>query len=771
MHYLYLVLLVGIITGKAFCRPPLQNVAESQGNEAEYEEEEAASDEGAVEESESKISPEDSAANEQEENDLGQSANELDVAKQQMESQTSNTNDEVSRYNLNKNNEYDAFEKRKNNDESQSPAEQCDSSKLLSKSYVEKPDDKTFLRRDDTIKALNNEKLPIDKRTLQSQPASNEDGDILFERSLQSSQYKTNSKDFADASSQFHFAKQPSNPVYESVHDFNKYKINLERDRRDARDVKETIQTLSAIGTKDAGNAAADGAAAADTAAAVAVNAAAAADAAATAGAANCVNNVEDEETAIKRHVEKLSAQELKELLNSLSEDKRQLLIKIMGNQEEYNVEINKREITKKAGVAPDNSLVENGQSDLSKLRSCVVSEASSNTESTGVGSSKVENSQSSTNVLPVTSKSTDADNETSFSPLLTVKKVEIPNTMDTSNLADPKSNLALELKMNNKRETSDGQLTNVKGSSEEEDEKFVDNDGLLNEYGNFGRAEKDMSEFDDAPPDTGFYNKIGNALKREASDKNNDAEDALMSLEDSFPHANAYDDNESEMAPLVRVKRKNLESSVNKRSAGIASDSKVAFCPYRAENEDEDNDEGSEFDDDGFYDRTSNLAKSVVKDTIASDGGDSNGAPNNVQDDSVQSKTNIEEQINLVNPNKSNRDVASIGSDTDSVLSGGEGIDENLMYNGALRNKRTFSVSKGSCAGEEAAADELLKEYDRPAHSTVLDEEIAVTQNSPNFNEKDALNPLTRSFEGEVGRYKRIRRVKQPVSPETDNL
>ncbi|KAI5643037.1 hypothetical protein NE865_05078 [Phthorimaea operculella] len=682
MRYFYLLLLVGILTGRTFCRPPLQNVEESQGDEVEYEEEEEAADEAAEEDGEQRISLEDS--DEQEENDMGKSINDLETAKQQMDRRTTTANEELSKHN--KNYEGGAFEKRKTKDELQPQAEQQDINQFLSKTYVE--DEKRISNRVDTNK-MNNQKLHIDKLTRQSEPASNENSDVLFERSLQSSEDRINRNDFADENSQYH-SKQRSNPVHESDPDFNKYRINLGRDRRDARD------------------------------------------------------NAEDEETAIKNHVKKLSAQELKELLNTLSEDKRQLLIKIMGNEEEYNVDINKREITKKAGVASDvNSLVENEQSDVSKLQeSGTVSEVSSNTASTEMANNKLENSQSSINVLPVTSKSADASNETSFSSLFTVKKVEIPKPMDTSNLADPESNSAPELKNNNKRETIVNQLSNIEGSFDEEDNKLFDNDGLLNEYGNFGGAEKDMSELDDELSESGFYKNNAKALKREASDNSDDTDDAVMSLEDSFPNANAYDDKDSEMAPLVRVKRKNLDSSVYKRSAEMASDSKVAY------------------------------SKSAVKDTINSDGGNSDdGAQSNFEDDSVQLKLGAEAQTNLVNSDKSDRDVAKIGSDTDSVLSGGQGVDENLMFNSALRNKRTFAESKESSAGEEVAADEAVEEYGRPMRSTVIDEDIAVTQNSLNFNEKDSVDPVAHNFEGELGRFKRIRRVKPPTSPETEDI
>lgn len=486
--------------------------------------------------------------------------------------------------------------------------------------------------------------------------------------------------------------------------------------------------------------------------------------------------STENEEAAIKRHVKKLSSKELEELLASLSDDKRELLKKIISDDADFIVDnINKREITKKSGAAAseDNSFLEGVQLEVSKLQ-----EGSSSEDSIGDSQQRTESTQNSkqpetTEVTePVAKYSSSSSNFVTPGTKVDLREntndlkqdksksdaILVESKKDQANMDDQSS-----VKTEIKREAKMGDLSDVDMPFNEG--KLLGNNFDDQEFSNeqgYNMCPQD-DEFSEIIDDSQLRNANGNSLKREAVDLS----ESMKSLEESFPNSNAYDDADfysgTMLAPLVRVKRRNMELAMKKRAAALSPEANVAYFPYRAENDDEDNDEGNEFDDDGFFDRTSNLAKSNVKANVQEGSPVDIGTPKHLKPISKYTKTNNVIRSKNFKIENMESDTMSLGSDTDGVISGVEGVDDNLMYNSATRNKRSEQESK---AYEHV--DDTEPKNNRLLRSTpLMDDEIQTASEHPisaaveNYQENDAFGSLPRSYEGELARYKRIRRVK----------
>ncbi|KAI8420196.1 hypothetical protein MSG28_008747 [Choristoneura fumiferana] len=558
-----------------------------------------------------------------------------------------------------------------------------------------------------------------------------DDGEILFEngdnkRVQVTKVMKNEPNDFnAEPSGQSHFYKKYYNPLRSENIEFEEggSEENQEDSQRDRREVQQpTAEEPSPPETKE------------------------------NKELHNIAN--EDDQAAIKRHIKKLSSEELDELLNSLSEEKKALLQKIIETDaSNENNNLNKREITKKAGAVEENNFLDGGALDTNKISGPTINlntdGASQNTETT-------ENINSTVCPNDIGETSTSKNSETSLAH--SVNK-ESTNNIDenaqdsaedngaaaTAELATSKNENKREVNLNdfNNEETLDNHLNPD------------DSQDALNDQSYVCSQDEDLSQLMD--DEEQLHYDVRNTQKRD-TEQENDA-NLSKSLQESFPNSNSYDDSGayagSDMAPLIRVKRRNKEHAVKKRAAAIMPiESKVAYVPYRAENEDEDSDEGNEFYDDGFFDRTANFAKNVNKLS------DSRRKTLRLNADGTASEV---KQSNLMDNIGS--DTMSIGSDTDNVLSGVEGVDDNLMFNGAAREKR--SVEKGS---KLELADDLIKEdLSCSQRSTTVDgsKKSESFSNLVNYDGNEAFGPIPKSYDGELGRYKRIRRLKQSVNPD----
>ncbi|XP_049877270.1 putative uncharacterized protein DDB_G0282133 [Pectinophora gossypiella] len=776
MHYTLMMMMFGCLVAQTFTRPATMEDAgdsefNSEGDEAEYagENDGSEADDSVQDEEESRLSEQDSAPDDQEEEPRQNqhfrepNGNAYSQKSSGDEDQTTgDTGDSFAGLKSNKNSDSDEepVEESNSNNEYQTPTKLRESGKFIEKGEInDQPDALQHLlnRDDNNVKSLRNDKNAINKRTPISRNVANEE-DLLFESNdgNRDQREKTDKGEYnnesSDASEQSQYSKKLYNTMQEGVPDEKRYDnhYNLNRDRRAIQDTNDTISNLNSN---------------------------------------NAQLETDDEEAAIKRHVKKLSGEELDELLNSLTEDKRELLKKIMENDAGSDNEINKREITKKASAAPDeNGYLESGQSDTSKLQEGSPGSDSNAPAQSSTEHSKLPNPQSDINVLPVT-KTLEVSNSSSSTIINTDNKAEfitrdpdsnsgksesgvntIAPVLDSNNQAKVNSNPQESTKTETKRETNMKDLSNFETPYEDTkpyEGNFKDSQDFARDSGYFYSQDEDLSRIMD--DESQINNNIN---KREVlNDKDADFSDSMKSLEDSFPNSNSYDDDDpysgSDMAPLVRVKRKNLDMNVKKRAAGILPDAKVAYFPYKAENDDEDNDEGNEFDDDGFYDRTANLAKSNIKE-MPSEEETSDNLEGSAQQTSTNNKNcplNLINRSKLASNNKMESDTMSLGSDTDSVLSGVEGVDDNLMFNSGTRNRRTAEASVNNQAAENTEV-----KLNRPMRSTPLMEDKLKSAsetyiNVPNYHENDAFGPLPRSYEGELGRYKRIRRVKQPSS------
>ncbi|KAJ0174118.1 hypothetical protein K1T71_010264 [Dendrolimus kikuchii] len=450
----------------------------------------------------------------------------------------------------------------------------------------------------------------------------------------------------------------------------------------------------------------------------------------------------EDEESAIKRHIRKLSKDELEELKNNLSDDKKILLQNVIDkiNPSQSNDEgINKREITKKAGAIEEDSLMD--------------SELSNSGKNQGVTSDLQVSTDSSVSQNTKNKETEQTESQSESSSLPSSKSAETYE-------ADSKSGINSENEepsLKNKRETNSDDFSDTKKYRESQ---LMKNDNQ-NWQDSLNKKECECSQDEDSSSfvqNIPQYEYNTRNKKRELYFENQaDFCDSFKSLEESFPNSNINEDSIAYSGPLIRVKRKGPNQIVKKRSAGILPDAKVAYFPYKSENDDEDNDEGNEFDDEGFYDRTSNFAKK--NEPIEKSNNDYSklvSGPNQL--DSVVTKTsdNFKQsshtRTKLSRIENLNDEKTGLGSDTDSVLSGVEDTDDNLMFSSNFRDKRT-----------------------------VRDDNISSTDGQPNlgtennlsplnYQENDAFGPLPRNYESDLGRYKRIRRLKQSHLPLEEN-
>ncbi|XP_046969993.1 putative uncharacterized protein DDB_G0282133 [Vanessa cardui] len=290
--------------------------------------------------------------------------------------------------------------------------------------------------------------------------------------------------------------------------------------------------------------------------------------------------NVANENTILK-NIKKLSDQDLENLMNSLPEDKKALLRKIM----------DKREITKKAGAIEDNNYLD--QSDTSKIEgSYSVSSLSSNSLTTEINKN-VESSEG------LNTKNSDTENETGKLGSKSDEKGETSTTEDLLENTDSalegniNSNTKEIVKTDNKREIDRRDLNN-------KNIPFDDSLVLDTKNSNDSPIDKESSEDEDwlEPKSEEF-----NAEQREVSQSDpSDISASVEKLEDSFPNANSYGDIESSLEPLVRIKRKELHHKVKKRDLPYMTNDNLSFI-RDLENEESGNDERSEFNHkESFY-------------------------------------------------------------------------------------------------------------------------------------------------------------------------
>ncbi|CAH2266963.1 jg6664 [Pararge aegeria aegeria] len=459
----------------------------------------------------------------------------------------------------------------------------------------------------------------------------------------------------------------------------------------------------------------------------------------------------ESSENAIFKNIKKLSEQDLEELLNSLPDDKKALLKKIM----------DKREITKKAGAVDESNYLEGSQADTSKLEggySVYCNTESSVTSDTPETSKQPENSESLSSKTP--------DNESGSKG--SGSKSEIINNsnmkIDEPVILKENSNTGLKndaniysdaeeiFKNENKRETNNKDLTNDKAYID--DSKIQDYQIEGKDSHEFLLNQEDLSsENEDWLNEPQESNTHVETVKRAISGKDSSAiQDSIKSLKDSFPASNTYEDNnvELEMVPLKRVKRTEKEHQIKKRDLSVLSHANVHFSP-EIQSENSENDEKTEFEDYGGLDRESNLVRNdqevnSYKDVLGN--GETQyrssqfGNRNSVLYPAILSETQKKNKV-------------SLGSDTDSILSGIEGVDDNLMYNSGLRGKRTLESSYSN-------AEKInLNRSGRTAGPMNVD---VVSDNSINVSkyQDDGFGPVAVNSEEDVNRFKRIRQTKQ---------
>ncbi|XP_047536293.1 EH domain-containing and endocytosis protein 1-like isoform X1 [Vanessa atalanta] len=302
--------------------------------------------------------------------------------------------------------------------------------------------------------------------------------------------------------------------------------------------------------------------------------------------------NVANENTILK-NIKKLSDQDLENLMNSLPEDKKALLRKIM----------DKREITKKAGAIEDNNYLD--QSDTSKIEgSYSVSSLSSNSLTTETNK-HVDNSEG------LNTKISDTESETGKLGSKSEEKGETSTTEDLLENTDSalkeegniNCNTKETIKSDNKREINREDITN-------KNIPFDDSLVLDTKNSNDSPIDKESSEDEDwlEPKSEEF-----NAEQREVSQSDpSDISASVEKLEDSFPNANAYGDIESSLEPLVRIKRKELHHKVKKRDLPYMTNDNLSFITD-FETEESGNDERSELNQkESFFGQSDFVKKNV---------------------------------------------------------------------------------------------------------------------------------------------------------------
>lgn len=466
----------------------------------------------------------------------------------------------------------------------------------------------------------------------------------------------------------------------------------------------------------------------------------------------------EGSENAIIKTIKQLSEGDLEELLNSLPEDKKAILKKIM----------DKREITKKAGAVEESSDLEGGQVDTSKLGG---DSEDNNTES-AMTSDTTETNKQKENGDNLSSKNPDieSDSKGSGSKSEIVAQADIKNDNPAIEKEGESSNISLKDDINvnfkadnykngNKREI------NIQGMSDEKislgDSKISgfqleakDSNDYLENQEDVCSENEDWSDTLQSEPKENYAHS---ETKREIVQNDPlavpDNEINEKSLEDSFPAINSYEDNslDSNMAPLIRVKRTEKNHHIKKRDSAHFSNVNVQFSP-EAESDNYEN-EKSESEEYGILDHASKLRNNqqigkVSKMTVCGSGG-----PKRLIS---RVDNNYSELHPAILSESQNIDKMSLGSDTDSVLSGVEGADDNIMYNGQLRGKRTPENSDGT------AVNMNLNRSGRTAGplnvNVVSENSIDVSQ----YHDDEAFGPLVRNSEEDVTRIKRVRQVKQ---------
>lgn len=282
------------------------------------------------------------------------------------------------------------------------------------------------------------------------------------------------------------------------------------------------------------------------------------------------INNNENDnlgavnENTILKNIKKLSEQDLEDLMNSLPEDKKALLKKIM----------DKREITKKSGAIEDSSSLD--QSDTSKIEGSYaentnsISSLSSNSDTTetnkhiesgGGLNTKVSDTESDSG--KVGTKSGEISDTSTTEDLL-----EITNT-DSKDDANIDNNNKENIKSDNKREVNGNYFTNENAP--------LDNSVVLDsQNSNDFPLREETSENEDWLE---TKNEELIAEPREVSPDDPSYFAALEKLEDSFPNVNAYRDTDSELEPLIRIKRKELKHKVKKRDLPLSlNDDNTSF-------------------------------------------------------------------------------------------------------------------------------------------------------------------------------------------------
>ncbi|CAG4947200.1 unnamed protein product [Colias eurytheme] len=465
----------------------------------------------------------------------------------------------------------------------------------------------------------------------------------------------------------------------------------------------------------------------------------------------------EDNESAIKRNIKKLSREELEDLLNSLSDDKKALLKKIIDSKLEG---INKREITKKAGAVEENNICESGQADLSKIDAgrTMDSTLSSASLSTGDTTETTKHAEVSSPKNPESdndSDKTDSKNELINSNLSLKKESSVD---DELHIKESKNDINVKEapKNENKRETNSDDMA--------EDKLEMGNDYLLadTQYASLGHDEecaRDDSWSELMKDESELHKAYNNFNKRDVDNYANSAE--IQSLEESFPNYDLVDskNSESEMAPLVRVKRTN--SNLNKRVTDHCMNMKVPFFP-RALNDDNDDNEKSEFDDGGIFERALHY-ENMGKDHLVK-------AELEKNNERIQRSNNNEKKYKTQFKNyskiKTENDNTKIGSDTDNILSNVEGVDDNLMLNNGFRKKR---IADDTYLNDELVNIENNELIPKSASDFIrIEKSNDLTHNSfnaANCQENEAFGPVSHSPEGELSRYKRVRRLK--LSPQ----
>ncbi|XP_052743904.1 uncharacterized protein LOC112045190 [Bicyclus anynana] len=572
---------------------------------------------------------------------------------------------------------------------------------------------------------VNQKKLPqsdlsLSERSVNTNPDI-QYGELLFKmKTAQASRQQNNLVDEAGIPSRL--IKQYNLMHSKNSEQENENTFNYERDRRHAPNIKDTDSTRSPNDKEET----------------------------------NLTN--ENSENAILRNIKKISEQDLEELLNSLPEDKKALLKKIM----------DKREITKKAGAIDENSYLEGGQADTSKLEGgySVYFTESSMTSDTSETSKQPESSDSISSKIP----DSESGSKESGSKSEIITNTEIKNDepaiekeseiTETGSKNDVNINSSSEefCKTENKRETNNKELTNEKISLE---------DSKIQEYQLEAKDSNDyLGNQDDLIEDSRIFSENENwanepqesnerAKKREISQ--NDPlvlQECVKSLGESFPAANSYEDNilESEMAPLIRVKRTEKEHQKSKHDSLPTSNDNAHFSPG-VEGEDCESEEKSELHDYGVFNRASNSVRKYQ-------GGKSNtdsllGSSDIACHLSQFSKRNLQLHPPVVSETQE-KDKTSLGSDTDTVLSGIEGVDENLMYSSGLLGKRSLESS-------DIKSDKTnINRSGRTAGPINVDD---VSDNSINvcqYQNDEAFGPVALNSEGDLSRYKRVRQVEQ---------